>query len=113
MVNSEPLISTAVRNAGLFRGSRACGVLASWAIAVAANGGEPLGDSLSPAVRAYAKHWRTSERTAWRELKLFREAFPDEQDPGRLAATMVRTDVVTAKSEPRTAAAAVGSFIVA
>ncbi len=37
-----------------------------------------------PTVEQYARHWRQSERTSYRELALFAQAFPGEDGPRRL-----------------------------
>ena len=38
-----------------------------------------------PMVHEYATWWKVSERTAWREMARFSEAFPEEDGPDRLA----------------------------
>jgi hypothetical protein len=37
-----------------------------------------------PTAEEYAKWWKESPATAYREQALFRQAFPDEQNPARL-----------------------------
>jgi hypothetical protein len=87
----DSLTNVAVRNAGLLKGSQAAAVVVSWAVAEVELGhklGHAEGGHLTAAVREYADHWRMSERTAWRELRRFKAAFPGEEHPGRLAAVL-------------------------
>lgn len=83
------LLEVAVRRAGLRKGAKAVEVVSTWAIATAKVGHElgahEKGD-LSSAIREYAAYWKLSERTAWRDLGRFREVFPEEESPARLAA---------------------------
>lgn len=39
----------------------------------------------APYVHEYADWWKVSERTAWREMATFSKAFPEEENPDRLA----------------------------
>lgn len=70
-----------------------------WALAVAA---ESLGDW--PSQVEYAAYWKVSERSAQREWEAFREAFPGEESPDRLARHL-RSQVIGSrlKSEPAAA----------
>nr|CRY96445.1 hypothetical protein [uncultured prokaryote] len=111
MVNEEPMASVAIRNAGVVQGARALGIVALWAIAIAKNDGHPLGENLTLSLRSYSDYWRQSDRTSWRDLKVFRAAFPDEADPQRLALRLVRDKVVTASDDPTAATAAVSAAV--
>lgn len=53
-------------------------VISQWAIVRQDLGRRPF-------VHEYADWWKVSERTAWREMALFAEAFPHEDGPDRLA----------------------------
>ena len=82
-----PLLAIAGQNAGILRAGSAVSVLIQWSIAEAKVGHElGQGEGLSAAVREYAKYWRMSERTAWRDLDRFRRGFPSEESPGRITA---------------------------
>jgi hypothetical protein len=43
----------------------------------------------APFVHEYADWWKVSERTAWREMAGFAKAFPDEENPDRLAQLVI------------------------
>lgn len=88
---STSLLAIAVQRAGLFKGGRAALVVVQWAVARQGLGrplGEEEGGHVSAAVRDYAAWWRESERTGWRDLRRFRQAFPEEETPERLAALL-------------------------
>jgi len=54
-----------------------------------------------PTVEQYYEWWKQSERTAYRDLALFREAFPDEDGPDRIAQWLnQRADELTEKLTP-------------
>ena len=84
------LLQLTAQRAGVMRGGRAASVLIEWAIATHRLGHEPgQGGDLTAAVREYATYWRHSERTAWRQLARFREVFPEEDSPARLAGLLL------------------------
>ncbi len=97
--NEPTLLELAVSRGGIFKGARAATVIASWAIAVRRLGhelGEDEGGHQTAAIREYSAHWRHGERTGWNDLRRFREVFPEEQSPARLAAIVNETaDVLT------------------
>jgi hypothetical protein len=77
------LLEVAVSNGGLRKGMRGAQFALEWAIVVADQGEFP--ESVTEQVRTYCEWWQASERTAWHHLAEFREAFPGEQSPARLA----------------------------
>ena len=95
----EPAVSVlqlTAQRAGVMRGGRAAAVIIEWAIATARLGHElGQGADLSAAVREYGRYWRHSERTAWRQLARFREVFPEEESPARLAALLLEVSDAT------------------
>lgn len=98
------VLEVAVTRAGIMKGARAADVVVSWTIAAGADGGDLLpGAEVTSAVRAHAEYWRQSERTSWRDLRRFREVFPEETSPARLAA------VLLAAVDERTEARLVGA----
>lgn len=83
------LLEIATRRGGIRKGAKATEVVVTWSIAVEQLGhplGTAEGEHLSAQIREYAAYWKTSERTAWRDLGRFREVFPEEESPARLAA---------------------------
>jgi hypothetical protein len=80
----QSLLKVATRNAGLRHGTSAVAFAVAWAVAEQSLGHE-LGDGvLTNAMQEYRDYWRQSDRTTWRELERFREAFPGEKSPVRL-----------------------------
>ena len=80
------LLQVTAQRVGVMAGGRAAAVVAEWAIATHKLGHElGQGGDVTAAVREYAAYWRHSERTAWRQLARFREVFPEEESPARLA----------------------------
>lgn len=79
------VLELAVRRGGLWKGARAAEVIVAWAIAEQELGHELGGGAIEAGVREYAEYWKQSERTAWRELRRFREVFREDQTPARLA----------------------------
>jgi hypothetical protein len=78
------LLQVATRNAGLRHGMSAVAFMVAWSVAEQSLGHE-LGDGvLTNAMHEYREYWRQSDRTSWRELERFREAFPGEVSPVRL-----------------------------
>lgn len=85
---STSLLAIAVERAGLFKGGRAALIVAQWAVARQSLGhalGHDEGGHVTAAVREYSAWWRETERTGWRDLRRFREVFPEEETPERLA----------------------------
>ena len=63
------------------KAAEACTTIWTWAITA-----HELGRW--PEVTEHARHWRQTERTSYRELALFRRAFPTEHTPQRLAGVL-------------------------
>lgn len=80
---------------GSMRSTLRIGVLIQqWAIARRDIGRKPM-------VSEYCEWWRISEATAYRDLALFRKAFPGEDGPDRLAAALnVSADELREKLTP-------------
>lgn len=81
-------------------------VIAQWAIVRQDLGRRPY-------VHEYADWWKVSERTAWREMARFADAFPEEDGPDRLALLVLaaapdRLTEATALSLPIAGVAAPG-----
>jgi len=98
---AAPLLGVAIGRAGMWKGTRACSFLVTWAIAQRKLGHE-LGandtGSLSAAIREHAKYWRQSERTSWRDLTAWQASFPMEPSPATMASQLLRVyDVELAK----------------
>lgn len=98
---AAPLLGIAIARAGMWKGTRACSFLVTWAIAQRKLGHE-LGEldtgSLSAAIREHAKYWRCAEKTSWRDLTAWHAAFPGEESPAQLAAQLLELyDVELAK----------------
>jgi hypothetical protein len=72
----EPLIVYLKRNVGAVRAWRVALCIASWGFY-----SESLSDGEIPTMDGYVRYWRMSQATAYRERKLFRQAFPDLQSP--------------------------------
>jgi hypothetical protein len=91
-----PLMLVAQANAGIRKGARACAVLLSWQIAERALG-RPLGDGqgTQAAVLEYTEWWSQHERTTWRDLAAFRQAFPSEETPARLVGLLRERQAAT------------------
>jgi hypothetical protein len=81
------LIGQCIERAGWRRGSQVAEFIAMWTVAA-----EDLGHT--PGVSEFVTWWNEkSERTAWRRLKRFREAFPElgeDATPSDLAAAKSR-----------------------
>lgn len=105
---ATPILVQAFELAGVRKGAAAVSCLVAWAIAEESVG-LPLGDDLTSQVRNYAKWWRITERTAWRDLAAFKQAFPGEDSPARLAAEL-RQAVELRRLERREAMALAGSL---
>jgi hypothetical protein len=92
-MKERSLLQVAVVNAGIYRGSQGASVVVSWALAQRELGhelGDQEGGHLSAAIREYADYWKQSERTAWRDLKRFKAAYPGEESPVKLARLLSR-----------------------
>lgn len=74
----EPLLTIAARAVGLRRAVRVLTFMAAWDRARRATRKQSL------TLQEYAEWWRETERTAYREQALFREAFPGELTPDHL-----------------------------
>jgi hypothetical protein len=70
------------------KAAKVCEFILEWAVAT-----RVLGHT--PTVSEFSKWWKHSEklqRTAWRRLEMFRELFPDEPTPERLAALLLENE---------------------
>jgi hypothetical protein len=67
---------------GPIKGGRTIAFMLQWAIWRESTGQVPR--TITEDVQAYADWWRDSERTAWRDVARFREAFPGELTPDRI-----------------------------
>src|SRR5437588_8213874 len=74
----EPLLTMAARRVGLRRAFRVLTFMAAWDRSRRALDKRPI------TLEEYRDWWRETERTAFREQALFREAFPGETTPDRL-----------------------------
>jgi len=73
----EALLVVAGRRVGLRKAMKVLTYMTAWE-----HVREDLGRA--PTAEEYAKWWRESNATAYREQALFRQAFPDESTPARL-----------------------------
>jgi hypothetical protein len=80
------------RKLGYRRGTKAAAFIVAWGLY-----SDSLGEGESWSVEAYAKYWGESFSTAYRELNVFREAFPDDGYPFRVWG-VVRDSVEARKS---------------
>lgn len=98
---AAPLLGIAIARAGMWKGTRACSFLVTWAIArhrLDHDLGADDTGSLSAAIREHAKYWRQAERTSWRDLAAWQAAFPGEESPAQLAEQFLEVyDVAVAK----------------
>lgn len=104
---NRSVLELALRRGGVWKGARATETIVAWALAERALG-HPLGlgirhEGVSAAMSEYAEYWKISERTAWRELHRFREVFPEEESPARLARLIAHA--ADSRSEARAALA--------
>lgn len=94
----RPMMQVAIDRVGIRKAMRAMTAFGAWAYAESVLGHElGQGESVTAAVREHAEYWRQSERTSWRELQRFRDAFPEEESPSRLSQLVLRE---LAASEP-------------
>lgn len=75
------LIELCVERVGFRRGAKVMAFVIAWGRAK-----EALGHV--PGVEEYADYWKVNHRTAWREIALFREAFPELERPDPLLDAM-------------------------
>lgn len=113
---ASALLAIGIARAGMWKGSRACSFLVTWAIAERRLGhdlGSEDTGSLSAAIREHAKYWRQSERTSWRDLTAWQASFPSEESPAELAHQLL--DVYDLELSKRTDAlgAAAGVMVIA
>jgi hypothetical protein len=80
------LLEVAIANAGMRKGMRATQFALEWAIVVADQGQLPEG--VTAQLRTYVDWWGENERSAWRHLDEFRQAFPGLDTPAELAAEL-------------------------
>lgn len=74
-------LEVACSRVGLKNGTRVMAFVIAWADTEAELDREPT-------IEEYAAAWKVSARTAYRELALFREAWPEFESPSGLAALM-------------------------
>jgi hypothetical protein len=74
----ELLLTYLARTVGIWKASRVGGYIAAWGIYARSRPDE------RHTVAGCGEYWRRSEASMWREQKLFRTAFPDEQNPDRI-----------------------------
>lgn len=74
----EPLLTIAARQLGMRRAFRVLTFMAAWDRARKAMRRERI------TLQEYAEWWRETERTAYRDQALFRQAFPGEDTPDHL-----------------------------
>ena len=112
---AAPLLGIAIARAGMWKGTRACSFLLTWAIAERRLGHE-LGSedtgSLSAAVREHAKYWRQCERTSWRDLTAWQAAFPGEESPAELARQLLDAYEVELSKRTDALSAAAGVMVI-
>jgi hypothetical protein len=82
LARAPSLAKLAARRVGPVKGGRAIAFMWQWALWRETTGAPPA--SITQDVTDYADWWRESERTVWRHLELYREAFPGEQTPDRI-----------------------------
>jgi hypothetical protein len=91
VANGRSLLDLAVSRGGIIKGAQAAQHVTQWAIAER-DLGRRLGSedtgSLSAAIRDYAKYWKCSEKTGWREHTRFLAVFPEEASAARLAGVL-------------------------
>jgi len=111
---ASPLLGIAIGRAGMWKGARACSLLVTWAVAERRLGhklGSEEAGTLSAAIREHAKYWHEGERTVWRDLAAWHEAFPGEESPAELALQLL--DLYDLELSKRTdALGAVGGIMV-
>jgi hypothetical protein len=67
------------RKLGYRKGTKAAAFIVAWGLY-----SDSLGEGEPWSVEAYADYWRESHSTAYRELRVFREAFPEDSYPFRV-----------------------------
>lgn len=77
------VLNVAVERAGAKNGLRVVTFLIAW-------GATRQTLEREPSVEEYAVDWNVSTATAYRELKLFRETFPEFDRPGELVELMLK-----------------------
>jgi len=73
------LLEYLYRKMGYRKGTRVAAFVVAWGIYA-----DTLGEDKRAHMDGYIKYWRTSRATAYRELSMFREAFPDDLLPDRV-----------------------------
>lgn len=86
------LVEYLFRSLGYRKGTKAAAFIVAWGIYA-----DSVGDGERPGMHGYAKYWKQSVATSYRELEVFREAFPEDPFPDRVWA-MIREHVETRKS---------------
>ena len=74
----DALAVVLARRVGFRKAMKVLTFIVAWGVVIEDTGDEDIG------IEDYAAWWRESERTAFREQALFREAMPDEDTPTRL-----------------------------
>lgn len=88
-IPANSLLALSIESVGYIKTGRVLAVVLAWALAIRAHDGEwpPLevrGGQMAR-VAIVVDYWRSSTPTEWRGLTAFRNAFPDEVDPTRIA----------------------------
>lgn len=77
-----PLMELARRRVGLLRAGKLMAFVIAWGVVRdQVDGFDAL--PITEQVATYREWWRANERTTWRELALWRQAFPEEPTPSR------------------------------
>src|SRR3954471_20540291 len=76
---SNDMLAHIVKKVGWKKGRQVWAFMGAWGLIESRLGHQPT-------LEEYAKWWKVSRATAFREQALFRECFPDEATPSRLNA---------------------------
>lgn len=104
-IPANSIMAKSIEGVGYLRAGKLLQVIACWAWSMSEV--DPWPEGLSHRVWAYRDNWLMSDRTAWRHLELFRQAFPDEGDPTRIAGLVLdayRSELATREDARRMAA---------
>lgn len=120
-IASGSLMAVCIERVGYLRTGRVLQVILCWAMAIRDYEGEwPSGEYRGMQERRLElveAYWLSSRPTMFRDLKRFREAFPDEVDPTRIALVVldqvaVDLERVEQRRAARQAVDVVGSVVV-
>ncbi len=105
------MLEFARRRVGVRRGASAVAFATSWAVAEQSLGHVLGAGQTTAAIVEYREYWKEADRTTWRNLERFREAFPGEDTPARLLHLLA--DARDAKRQDTRTAGIAGAMIVA